>query len=301
MLANTNLIEQALFEGSAMDTAPLPSPTDQTICLQDGRTLGYAQYGSSDGKTVFYFHGHPGSRLEARFLASQAAQAGICLIGVDRPGMGLSSYQAGRRLLDFPDDIVGLAHHLRRDQFAVVGFSGGGPYALACACKIPQYLTACGIVAGVGHLNPYLSFLSQWFPWLVLPISRRFFRDEKQAGKTLLRFAQQWVVPDQNCLHLPEIRELMAASLVEALRPGAKGAAYDGVLLGRSWGFKLEDVKFSSLYLWHGELDKEVPVARGREIAESLPHCTASYYPGEGHISLIVNHSKEILASMTAD
>jgi hypothetical protein len=90
----------------------------------------------------------------------------------------------------------------------------------------------------------------------------------------------------------------MAASLVEGLRQGAKGAAYDGVLLGRSWGFKLEDVKLRSLYLWHGELDKEVPVATAREVAKRLVQCKATFYPGEGHISLIVNHSKEIVASM---
>src|SRR4029450_5102188 len=98
-----------------MDTAVTRisnSPYDQTIRLHDGRILGYAEYGSPDGKTVFYFHGHPGARLEARFLANQATQFGVRLIGVDRPGMGLSSYQPGRSLLDWPDDVGKLAGHL---------------------------------------------------------------------------------------------------------------------------------------------------------------------------------------------
>src|SRR5439155_22464969 len=118
---------------------------DKTIQLRDGMTLGYADYGISEGNALFYFHGHPGSRLEARFLADQAAQVGIRLIGIDRPGMGLSSFQAGRRVLDWPDDVVALADSLQLDRFAVVGFSGGDPYALACAYKIPHRLTACGI------------------------------------------------------------------------------------------------------------------------------------------------------------
>jgi len=111
---------------------------DKVIQLRDGRTLGYAEYGSSEGKPLFYFHGHPGSRFEARFLAEQAAQVGVRLIGIDRPGMGLSSFKARRRLLDWPDDVVELADSLHLDRFAVVGFSGGGPYTLACAYKVPS-------------------------------------------------------------------------------------------------------------------------------------------------------------------
>jgi fermentation-respiration switch protein FrsA (DUF1100 family) len=90
----------------------------------------------------------------------------------------------------------------------------------------------------------------------------------------------------------------MAASLVEALRQGARGPAFDGVVLGRPWGFKLEAIAFPKLYLWHGELDSQVPVAMARAVAERLIQCKATYYPGEGHISLIVNHQEEIVTSL---
>ena len=110
-----------------MSRADLISANDKVIQLRDGRTLGYADYGSSEGKPLFYFHGHPGSRFEAGFLAAQAAQVGVRLIGIDRPGMGLSTFKAGRRLLDWPDDVVELADSLHLDYFAVVGFSGGVP------------------------------------------------------------------------------------------------------------------------------------------------------------------------------
>ncbi len=78
------------------------SANDKTIRLHDGRTLGYAEYDIAEGKALFYFHGHPGARLEARFLAEQAAQAGVRLIGIDRPGMGLATFKAGRCFLDWP-------------------------------------------------------------------------------------------------------------------------------------------------------------------------------------------------------
>lgn len=275
--------------------------TDKTLQLHDGRTLGYAEYGSSEGRPLFYFHGHPGSRLEARFLAGQAAHVGVRLIGIDRPGMGRSTFKAGRRLLDWPDDVVELADSLHLDHFAVVGFSGGGPYALACAYKIPQRLRACGIITGVGPSGRLLSFLSLWLPWLLLPITRRFFRKEDQARTSLMRVARRWVEPDRQALSLPGVSETMAASLVEALRQGARGAAYDGVLLGGPWGFKLEMIAFPKLYLWHGERDQQVPVATARALAERLGQCQSIYYPGEGHISVIVNHQEEIVASLISE
>ena len=103
---------------------------NQTFTLADGRALGFAEYGNPNGKPLFYFHGHPGSRFEARYLENSETAR---IIGVDRPGLGLSTYKAGRKILDWPDDIAELANSLGIARFAVAGFSGGGPYALACA------------------------------------------------------------------------------------------------------------------------------------------------------------------------
>ncbi|HEX3045800.1 MAG TPA: alpha/beta hydrolase [Bacillota bacterium] len=274
------------------------STTDKTITLRDGRMLGYAEFGNPEGKPLFYFHGHPGCRLEAEFLAFQAEQADIRLIGIDRPGMGLSSFKAGRSILDWPDDVLELADYLKIDQFAVAGFSGGGPYAIACAYKIPNRLTACGIIAGVGKVNLFLSFLSRWLPWLLLPMARRFFNDQERAMELLLKFSRNWPKPDRNSLFLPGIKETMAASLVEALRQGSGGAAYDGTLLGGSWGFDPEEITFPKLYLWHGALDREIPVEKGEALAKRLVHCKAAYYPDEGHISLIAKHQAEIVRAL---
>jgi pimeloyl-ACP methyl ester carboxylesterase len=274
--------------------------SDKTIQLHDGRALGYAEYGNSTGKILFYFHGHPGSRFEARFLADAALKAGNRLIGVDRPGMGLSTYKAGRSLLDFSDDVVELANNLKIDRFSVVGFSGGGPYVLACAYKIPNRLISCGIVSGVGHTSLFLSFLSSWLPWLILPMTKRFFRDEEHAKQLLTKASQRWVEPDKKALSAPGVAEIMAASLVEAVKQGTKGAAYDGTLIGsRNWGFKLQDITLPNLYLWHGEHDTQIPVTAVRTLAKRLTTCKTTYYPNEGHISLIVNRGKEISDTLT--
>ena len=275
------------------------SPTGQTIQLCDGRILGYAEYGNADGKPVLYFHGHPGSRLEPGFLSGQAAQTGIRLISIDRPGMGLSTYQTGRRLLDWPDDVQELVDHLHLDRFAILGFSGGGPYALACAYKIPQRLTVCGIAAGVGNVSPLLELLSTWLPWLFLPLSRRMFQNQEQAEKSLKRFMRAWVPADRQAFSVPGVSKAIASSLVEALRPGARGAAYDGTVLGRrNLGFLLENIEFPEIYTWHGELDNQIPVTSARDLVKHIPHHQSTYYPNEGHISLIVNRAEEIFNTL---
>jgi pimeloyl-ACP methyl ester carboxylesterase len=218
---------------------------DATIQLRDGRTLGYAEYGQASGKALLYFGG---SHLKTGMLACTATEAGLCLIGIDRPGKGWSQFQKGRCLLDWPADVVELADRLQIDRFVVVGVSEGGPHALACAYTIPNCLTACGIVSGVGQVR--VRFF-QRLPWLLTPmkwVMSRFFRDEEHGRSSLTRFTRSWPELDRKSLRAPEIRDLWAASLVEAFRRGARGLTYD-TLLGEEhpWGFKLEDIAFPSM------------------------------------------------------
>jgi pimeloyl-ACP methyl ester carboxylesterase len=269
---------------------------DGRLQLRDGRTLAYAEYGTPGGRALLYFHGGADSRLEARLLAEQARRAGIHLIGIDRPGMGRSQFQRGRCLLDWPDDVIELADHLGIERFAVLGVSGGGPYALACAYKIPDRLLACGIAAGEWHSRHTFSPLTAFLPWLLLPLVGYFFRDEEHAKSSLRRFTKSWPESDRHCL--PAISECFVASLVEAFAQGAKGPAYDGMVVRRPWGFRLEAITLPTLYLWHGEQDKDVPVAAGRAIADQLPQCKATYYPHDGHFSLLVDHGEEMVTTL---
>ena len=129
--------------------------TNQQIKLKDGRLLGYTEYGAREGKPVFYFHGFPGSRLDWPFSDADdsATQLNARIIAVDRPGMGLSDFKPGRKILDWPDDVIELADALQVDHFGVLGISGGGPYATTCAYKIPERLTTTAIVSGMGPLE----------------------------------------------------------------------------------------------------------------------------------------------------
>jgi pimeloyl-ACP methyl ester carboxylesterase len=277
--------------------AVAPALTDLTIRLRDGRILGYAEYGEGGGRPIFLFPGHPDSRLEGGLLQGEAAEQGIRLLGIDRPGMGLSTFQPHRRMLDWPDDVVELANHLAIGSFGVIGFSAGGPYALACGYSIPDRLTGCGVVSGVGPLSALLSLMARTLPWLLLPLTRRLMGNQARAERTLAAAGRRWPGPDRRLLDDPRLRQMMAASLVDGLRQGSKGAAYEGALLGRPWGFALEDIEFP-VKLWHGELDDQVPVATARAVAGRLPKRDATFYPREAHMSTLVNHRSEILEGL---
>jgi pimeloyl-ACP methyl ester carboxylesterase len=276
------------------------SAADNTVRLRDGRALGYSEYGHANGPVLLYFHGHPGSRLEARFLAGAADQAGVRLIGIDRPGMGLSSYQPRRRILDWPDDVLELAEWLSIGRFSVVGFSGGAPYALACAYRIPNQINACGLVAGVGRGSPITAVLASWLPWILTFATRSLFADPERAESSLRRFADRWPEPDRVALNIPGVSELMAAALAEAFRQGARGSARDGTLLGSSKGFPLRQISGPTMHLWHGALDHQVRIESVHAVAAELPLCTTTYYPDEAHISLIINHAQDIVTALTA-
>ena len=125
----------------------------KTVRLKNGRLLGYADYGDPAGQPIFYFHGFPGSRLEAANFDETAQASHYRLIGIDRPGMGLSTSDPNRTLLSQVDDVVCFADALNIDTFSIIGHSGGAPFVAACAYQIPHRLKGIAIVSGMAPLD----------------------------------------------------------------------------------------------------------------------------------------------------
>lgn len=285
----------------------------QLLTLADGRILSFAEYGDPAGVPLFYFHGLPGSRLEAQLTQSVAAGLGLRIIALDRPGFGYSDFAPRRALLDWPLDVLQAADLLDIAQFAVLGVSGGGPYALACAHRIAERLRAVGVVCGLGPLDgPGAVENMAWFPRVTFGMARR----APVAGKLALvnfvgpllassprRFLsmlrRRLPVPDRKVLSQRRVINVLCASLAEALRAGSRGAWYDVHLLSHPWGFDVRDIGFP-VQLWHGGCDAVVPVAMGHRQAQALKHCRARFLPDDGHYSLPVNHVREILAPLIA-
>ena len=127
----------------------ISNPTEQRLILKDGRTLGFAEYGDPKGEPMLEFHGCPSSRLEARNYDEAGKKLGARVIGIDRPGFGISTYVKGYRTVDWPADVIEFADALGLNRFVVAGISSGSPYALACARFIPERLKGCAVVSGV--------------------------------------------------------------------------------------------------------------------------------------------------------
>ncbi len=279
------------------------------LVLPDGRGLGYAEYGRSGGEAYFYFHGHPGSRLEARFAASAADAVGVRVVALDRPGYGLSDDQPSRSILDWPTDVAHAADLLGIARFSVVGASGGGPYALACAYQLPDRVVRAGVISGVGPYDvPGNTRGMRWqnrlafgwgarWPALARLIMRGMRRNVlHRPDRTVEAIAQAMSPVDAEIVRRPEVRALLAADIAEAFRQGIDGAARDVVLLGRAWGFSLREIG-PPVHLWQGEADVLVPPAMGRYQAAQIPGCHAEFLPGEGHL-LVIDHMPEIIRAL---
>ncbi len=116
---------------------------DQTIKLNDGRTLGFSDYGNPNDIPIILFHGTPGSRVYGLEESSILEKFGIRIVAPERPGYGLSTPYQNRKILDWADDVKELTNYLGINRFHIAGESGGGPYVLACAIKMSaRVLTA---------------------------------------------------------------------------------------------------------------------------------------------------------------
>lgn len=284
--------------------------TENQVRLKDGRMLGYGVYGAPDGKPVFYFHGHPGSRLDWPGFADvddSAAELNARIIALDRPGHGLSDFKPGRTILDWPSDVTELADVLQVDRFAVLGCSGGGPYASVCAFKIPERLTTTAIVSGMGPVDaPGAKDGESWtYPGkgsltrrLILMLTAMGL--QKKPEQFTAKMEESLEGPDkQLSLDKPELLRGIVATFGEALRSGIAGAHHDAGLYTRPWGFELEDIS-AEVHLWHGEQDPNVLVSVGRYVADAIPNCHATVLENEGHVTLISTHIGDILRTLVA-
>ena len=289
--------------------------TDNNLRLPDGRNLSYAEFGKPDGYPVLYFHGTPSSRLEPLLFAEDEviARLGLRMIAADRPGMGQSDFQPKRGFSDWPGDVVALANALVLDRFAILGASGGGPYATACAAKIPERLRTVVIVSGGWPMNlpeawdnltPAVRLtrtIASKAPFLLGLMRKVTWGTPKSWGdKSLARFTAGWPAPDRAVLEQPGRMERLMQVMRESVHQGTRGPVWDMHLSVREWDFCLDDVRMP-LKLFHGELDRNVPIALVRKVMGKLPSAQLVTYDNEGHWSTPVNHLDEIAQALICD
>ena len=282
----------------------------ESVKLSDGRSLSFARFGDPSGKPVFYFHGFPGSRLEPQSNHDAFLKAGIQLLALARPGIGHSTRKNKRKLLDWPDDVVEIAKILKLEKFSILGVSGGGPYALACARAIPGYLNKVTVACGLGPIdapnatsgmmlsNRVLFRYGKFFPPVLHLSTFLMVRQlSSKPAKGLKKFVEGLPEPDRLVLSKTDAQDFVAASAVEGVRQGSGPLLEEIGIYSRSWGFKLEDLNVP-VSLFQGEVDIDVPASMARHQASLIPDCEINLYPDDGHFSLLVNHIDEIIASL---
>ncbi len=281
------------------------SPSDSVRVVAG---LSASEYGRADGFPILYFHGFPGSRLEASLADGVSKRLGVRLVAFDRPGIGHSTFHRGRSIADIGRNVSDLADALGIRRFAVLGVSGGTPYALACGVLLRERVIRIGLVSPAGPFaeKPYRRALGRWRNaalrfFIVAPsLLRGALRGAVRTAvadpeRFVLRTAAHAGSPDREILlaHLP----FFADNLKEAFRQGEDGPLCDAELLVNPWGFRPADVE-QRIFLWHGARDRTVPIAVGRLLAHDLPGCRAVFAAEEGHFSLAIGRMQEIVAAL---
>jgi len=282
--------------------AVVSEPRDMALCLADGRRVGYRVYGLPEGAPVVFFHGFPGSRLQAALVHGQALAAGIALVAFDRPGFGLSDPAPAPTVDHIAGDVLHLAQALSHRRFAVLGVSCGGPHALAAARLMPDRVAAVGLLAGIGPMDqpllrkgqlPLLRAmfgLARWHPSLISPLlaaDRWMFRGDSERAVRAL--ASMLTPPDRRMIEgSTAVRQAFAASLAEAYRQGIGGAMQEAHRIAHFGTAQLEGVR-APVHVFQSGQDHNVPPAMGRFMAERLAAATYHDCPDEGHLSIVVN------------
>ena len=221
----------------AIVTTGSPPPL-RLLTLPDGRRIACAEFGDPSGVPVLALHGTPGSRLMFALADKAARTRGIRLIAPERPGYGLSDYRPAASLAHIAGDLSEVADAYGLDRFAIIGVSGGAPFAVAAAASMPDRISLLALVCPVGELANGQLRLSRFQRCLFRRLAHRpwatrlFFRRLRTMVFRSPDSAYRWLMarlraPDRELLARPEVRASLQAAMSEGLRPGPEGAAQD--------------------------------------------------------------------------
>jgi len=292
---------------NAVPSGPRIHMADHTLTLSNGLTLGYAEYGDPAGAAMFYFHGWPSGRVQGELMYEAGLKYGLRIIAPDRPGIGLSDFQPRRRLLDWPPVLEELAAHAGAEKFHVLGWSGGGPYVLATALKMPARLLSATIVCGAPPLAFFGDAKMFWLYRLMIRLRGHFpsvLGAVLRLGALLARGSPdkpplKWLMrlllePDRRVLADPEVFRVVRAGMMESLRRGPRAVIGDADIYLSEWGFEVSSVTFP-VHLWHGKMDRNIAWEYSAQLAELMPHADIHWLENEGHYSLPILHNDAIL------
>jgi pimeloyl-ACP methyl ester carboxylesterase len=276
------------------------------ITLADGRRLCWHEFGDLGGSPVIYTAGTPVSGLGGATYDQAARAAGLRWISPDKPGYGGSDYQRGRSLTGWADDLAALAAHLGLDRFALAGESGGGPFTLAAGHRLAGRVSVVVLIASGGPISPaemsgmkarirVMVWLARYAPALNM-IQVAAMRRELVSPARRERSLQRVLAGAPQAAHAALRIEYDAVT--DALRPGTRATVQELAITKRPWPFPLGEVK-TPVHLWHGERDRNAPIAFARRLARELPDATLHVSDSSGH-DVGADRSGEIMSVLAS-
>jgi pimeloyl-ACP methyl ester carboxylesterase len=278
---------------------------DLTVEFPDGREVAVATHGDDAGQPVLFFHGTPASRLGLDFTDEPARGCGVRVLAPERPGFGRSDPYLLPSVASYADQIAAVADLLGVSRFGVVGWSGGGPFALACGALLPERVTAVATMAGLAHLaNPEIrdSFQKDEVRVLRLIAEGRDGAAAREFWKrgAVLRLLPGLVVAFGGRQVDASDRRLFDRSFVKLMAGGyAQGTApaiNEYRILLAPWGFDLGDISVP-VHIWQGEQDRIVPPVNAHALAAEMPQAQLHLVPDTGHLA-ITAHFWDVLDSL---
>jgi pimeloyl-ACP methyl ester carboxylesterase len=265
-----------------------------------GRQLDVLMAGRGLPRTLVFHSGTPSAALPFPPLIEAAADSGVRLVTYSRPGYGESSPARGRSVADAAADTAAVLDVLGIGEFVTLGWSGGGPHALACAAGLPGRCRAAATLAGVApHHADGLDWLAGMGPENVeeFTLATRGeqaltpYLEEAAAGLAGVTGAEVakslggLVSPVDTASLTGELAEYLAAGFRRAVSTGIAGWRDDDLAFVRDWGFDLASIAVP-VSVWQGDQDRMVPPSHGRWLARHVPNARDHFSPGEGHLSL---------------
>tara|TARA_B100000989_G_C19531762_1_gene470424 strand:+ start:6859 stop:7722 length:864 start_codon:yes stop_codon:yes gene_type:complete len=280
--------------------------TTKIIKVAGSRQLSYCEYGDINGTPILFFHGFPGSRLEAIHMHKPATKLGCRLISIDRPGMGLSDFKQGATIVSWADDIMHFTDKLGIKDFSIIAHSGGTPFAAACAYHLNHRVNHIALVSGIAPpTHPHYTLgmkkehliantLIKYAPWLtgiMMKMTQNLLdKPEKLNQQLLSRLCQV----DYEIFMNDETKEQIINATKEAFKQGIKGPAHEMKLLFKPWGFELNNIHCPAS-IWHGKLDNQAPISHAQIYKSLIPDAQLMLIDNQGHHSLIRNHIEDII------
>jgi pimeloyl-ACP methyl ester carboxylesterase len=268
---------------------------------------------SFESERLLVFHnGTPGAAVRYPHLIDAARAAGVRLVSYSRPGYGESSPRPGRSVADAAADVAALLDSLGAQTFLTIGWSGGGPHALACAALLPDRCRAACSLAGVA---PYAAEGLDWMGGMgpenveefgaaiageavLVPELERFREQLTSVKGAEVATSLGGLVSDVDKRSLTgEFAESVAASFRRGVSHGIAGWRDDDLAFVGDWGFDLSQIN-RPVAVWQGAEDRMVPFAHGQWLATHIPGARAHLYPKEGHLSLVVAAIDRIVADL---